>query len=254
MGNEKLNSTMRSNSAPRLDSVGIATLVGVAMMVLISLWNVWNLNRLSLRVVQIENAMARRTQPPGPDPNKIHTVAIAGAQAKGPETAPITIVEFSDFQCPFCRRVEPTLKQIETTYKEHVRIVWKHLPLSFHKDAAGAALAAEAAAKQGKFWEFHDRLFADQTKLGSDDLKQHAKDLNLDMKRFEADLQNSGEDQKKIDTDVAEANALGIQGTPGFFINGRFISGAQPYEVFAKIIDEELTKRGVAVPSKSSTE
>src|SRR5215510_12880680 len=189
MGNEKLNSTMRSNSAPRLDSVGIATLVGVAMMVLISLWNVWNLNRLSLRVVQIENAMARRTQPPGPDPTTIHTVAIAGAQAKGPETARITIVEF---------------------------------------------------------WEFHDRLFADQAKLGHEDLKQHAKDLGLDTNRFEADLQNSGADQKKIDSDVAEANALGIQGTPGFFINGRFVSGAQPYEVFAKIIDEELTKRGVA--------
>ena len=111
--------------------------------------------------------MARRTQPPGgPDPNKIHTVAIASAQVKGPETAPITIVEFSDFQCPFCARVEPTLKQIQDTYKDNVRIVWKHLPLSIHKEAAGAALAAEAAAKQGKFWEFHDVLFANQKKLG----------------------------------------------------------------------------------------
>jgi len=253
--NDKLNPTMRSNSSPqpRLDSVGIATLAGVAIVVLISLLNVWNLNRLSLRVVQIENAMARRTQPPGgPDPNKIHTVAIAGAQAKGPETAPITIVEFSDFQCPFCRRVEPTLKQIEDAYKGQVRIVWKHLPLSFHKEAAGAALAAEAAAKQGKFWEFHDRLFADQTKLGPEDLNQHAKDLSLDMKRFETDLQNSGEEKKRIDADVAEATALGIKGTPGFFINGRFVEGAQPYEVFAKIIDEELAKRGVTRPSTSS--
>ncbi|HKE86435.1 MAG TPA: thioredoxin domain-containing protein [Vicinamibacterales bacterium] len=242
-----------TSASPRFDSMALATFVGVVVMLIISAINVWNLRQLADRVDTIEAAV-RPARPTGPDPKRIHTVNTAGAPAKGPETAPVTIVEFSDFQCPFCRRVEPTLKQIESTYKERVRMVWKHLPLSFHKDAAGAALAAEAAAKQGKFWEFHDRLFADQTKLGSDDLKQHAKDLSLDMKRFEADLQNSGADQKKIDSDVAEANALGIQGTPGFFINGRFVSGAQPYEVFAKIIDEELTKRGVAVPSKSSTE
>ena len=163
----------------------------------------------------------------------------------------MTIVEFSDFQCPFCARVVPTLKQIQDTYKDNVRIVWKHLPLEIHKDAVGAALAAESAAKQGKFWEFHDRLFVDRTKLGPEDLKQHAKDLGLDMPRFETDLQNS-EDKKRIDDDVAEAQKLGIAGTPGIFINGRFVQGAQPYEVFEKIINEELTKRVCQYRRRSS--
>src|SRR5262245_41542419 len=242
--------TGQDHSKP-FDSLALVTLGGVFVMLIISLVNVWNVKQLRDRVGTIEAALSP-AKPAGPDPDRIHAVNTAGAQAKGPETAPVTIVEFSDFQCPFCRRVTPTLKQIEDTYKDNVRIVWKHLPLSFHKDAAGAALAAEAAGKQGKFWEFHDRLFADQTKLGPEDLKQHAKDLSLDMKRFETDLQNGGEEKKRIDADVAEANALGIKGTPGIFINGRFVEGAQPYEVFAKIIDEELAKRGVARPSTSS--
>jgi protein-disulfide isomerase len=164
----------------------------------------------------------------------------------------VTIVEFSDFQCPFCARVVPTIRQIENTYQGKVRIVWKHLPLPIHKDAVSAAVAAEAAGKQGKFWEFHDRLFANQDKLGPDDLKQHAKDLELDMSRFETDLLNV-DGKKKIDADVAEAGALSLSGTPGFFINGRFLSGAQPFETFAKIIDEELLKLNLAVPPRPSS-
>jgi protein-disulfide isomerase len=163
----------------------------------------------------------------------------------------VTIVEFSEFQCPFCARVAPTLRQIEDTYQGKVRIVWKHLPLAIHKDAVGAALAAEAARKQGKFWEYHDRLFANQSRLGPDELKLYAKDLQLDLERFEADLLNGGE-KKRIEADVAEARKLGINGTPGIFINGRFINGAQPFERFAAIIDQELTRLNVAVPSPSS--
>jgi protein-disulfide isomerase len=244
--------TSSSSSSPtRFDTVALATLVGIVFMMALAAVNLWNLNRLTARVATIEAALSPRKPPPGPDPKKIHSINIVGAQVKGPANAPVTIVEFSDFQCPFCARVVPTLKQLEDTYKGNVRIVWKHLPLDIHKDAVGAARAAEVAAKQGKFWEFHDKLFADQKKLGPDDLKQHARELRLDMKRFETDLLNS-EDQKKIDNDVAEAKALGINGTPGIFVNGRFVEGAQPYEVFAKIIDEELTKRGVARPSAST--
>jgi len=245
--------TPTTNSrSPRFDSLALATLGGVVVMLAISLVNVWSLKQLGDRVETIEAAMRPRQS--GPDQTRIHTVKTAGAAAKGPDTAPVTIVEFSDFQCPFCARVEPTLKQIEDTYKNRVRIVWKHLPLTaIHRDAGGAALAAEVAGKQGKFWEFHDRLFADQTKLGPEDLKRHAKDLRLDIARFEADLLKS-EDKKKIEADIAEAKALGIDGTPGIFINGRFVQGAQPFEVFAKIIDEELSKRGVALPSRASSE
>ena len=241
-----------ASSSPRgVDPLAIGTLVAVLAMVAFSFWNVLNTNRLAARVAALETVLNAARQPAGPDPAKVHPVNTVGAQAKGPDRAPVTIVEFSDFQCPFCARVVPTLEQIEDTYKGSVRIVWKHLPLPIHKEAVGAAVAAEAAGKQGKFWEFHDMLFADQAKLGADDLKQHAQTLQLDMSRFEADLLNADE-QKKIDTDVAEAKALGIMGTPGIFINGRFVAGAQPFEVFAKVIDEELEKQHLPVPAKPS--
>lgn len=240
-----------SPSKPRLDMLGLATLLGVIVMLTISAMNVWNVQRLGERVAKVEASLGggRRS---GPDPNRVHTINTAGAPTKGPDAAAVTIVEFSEFQCPFCARVVPTLKQIEDTYQDRVRIVWKHLPLPNHKDAVGAALAAEAARKQGKFWEYHDTLFANQNRLGPDDLKQHAKDLQLDLKRFEADLLNTDE-KKKIEADVAEANKLGITGTPGIYINGRFIAGAQPFETFAKIIDEELSKRNLPIPSRPSS-
>ena len=238
-----------SPTPPRLDLLGVATLVGVIGMLAIAGMNVWNVSRLAQRVAKIEAAITPKRS--GPDVTKLHTVTTDGAPAKGPETAPVTIVVFSEFQCPFCARFVPTLKQIEDTYQDKVRIVFKHLPLDIHKDAVGAALAAEAARKQGKFWEYHDRLFADQKRLGPEDLKQHAKDLQLDLKRFEADMRNE-DDKRRIDADVAEAGTLGIGGTPGVFINGRFIAGAQPFPTFAKTIDEELTKRNVAVPSNPS--
>jgi len=130
--------------------------------------------------------------------------------------------------------------------------VWKHLPLSIHENAAGAALAAEAARNQGKFWEYHDQLFANQDKLGMDDLTQYAKELRLDMLRFEKDMLDP-DTKKRIDADVAEARTLGVSVTPSTFINGRFVRGAQPFETFAKIIDEELTKLNLLVPSKPSS-
>ena len=247
----KMPSRSNTPSPQGIDTIALATLIGIVAMMAIAAVNVWSLRGLDARVSAIEAAINPK-RPEGPDPKKIHTLNIAGAQARGPQTAAVTIVEFSDFQCPFCKRVEPTLKQVESTYKDHIRIVWKHLPLEIHKDAAGAARAAEVAAKQGKFWEYHDLLFADQKKLGLEDLKQHAKALGLDMARFEADLLNT-EDQKRIDADVAEAKALGIQGTPGIFINGRFVAGAQPYEVFETIINEELAKHGMPVPPKASS-
>jgi protein-disulfide isomerase len=241
----------KASSPSRSDPLALATLAGLVVILAISMVNVWNLRRLAERVAAVEAQIGPRL-PEGPDPSRTYTLNIAGASSKGPDNAPVTIVEFSDFQCPFCARAVPTLKQIEDTYKGRVRIVWKHLPLAIHKAAIPAALAAEAAGNQGKFWEFHDRLFASQNKLEQEDLKQYATDLGLEMSRFNADLQNSDE-RKKIDTDAAEARSLGISGTPGFFINGRFVSGAQPFEIFAKIIDEELTKRNVPIPSKPSS-
>ena len=123
------------------------------------------------------------------------------------------------------------------------------MPLAMHKDAMGAHLASVAAERQGKFWEFHDKLFASQSQLKLDDLKRHARALGLDMNRFEKDLVDL-EIKKRVETDMAEARALGVTGTPGFFVNGRFLNGAKPFEDFAALIDAELTRLGLPVPSK----
>jgi protein-disulfide isomerase len=133
-----------------------------------------------------------------------------------------------------------------------VRIVWKHLPLDMHKNAMGAHLAAVAAEKQGKFWEFHDKLFANQQQLNLDAYKRYARELKLDVARFDKDLADL-ENKKKIDADKAEATALGITGTPGFFVNGRFLSGAKPFEEFAKAINAELGRLNLPVPPGAPT-
>ena len=127
-------------------------------------------------------------------------------------------------------------------------IVWKHLPLtSIHQYAMGAAIASEAAHNQGKFWEYHDKLFANQQKLTPDDLKQYAKDVGLDVNRFEADLANPAVKQR-VQNDMSEVNGLGITGTPAFFVNGHYLSGAQPFDGFARVINSELTKLKLAIP------
>jgi len=243
-----------SSSMQKLDPLTLTTLAAVIVMLAISLMNMWNLNRvanaLGERVTRLEEAVSGA---PGPDPKRTYTVRIDGAPTKGAETAPVTIAEFSEFQCPFCLKVDPTIKRLADVYKGQVRIVWKHLPLSsIHQNALNAALAAEAARNQNKFWEYHDKLFANQKKLDVESLKQYASDLKLDMARFEKDRLDP-EIRKKVEADVAEANALGVSSTPSFFINGRFVRGAQPFETFAKVIDEELTKRNLPVPPKPST-
>ena len=131
-----------------------------------------------------------------------------------------------------------------------MRLVWKHLPLDIHKDAPAAHLASVAAQKQGKFWEFHDKLFANQRKIKMDDLKQYAQELGLDMARFDKDMLNL-ENKKSIDVDSAEAASMGLTGTPGFFINGRYLRGAKPFADFAKLINAELTRRNIPLPPEA---
>ena len=119
-----------------------------------------------------------------------------------------------------------------------------------HKDAPAAHAASMAAHKQGKFWEFHDKIFANQKQLKMDNLKQYAQELGLDMAKFEKDLVDFG-NKKLIDADKAEAASMGVTGTPGFFINGRFLRGAKPFEDFAKLINAELTRLGIPVPAEA---
>ena len=172
--------------------------------------------------------------------------------AKGPAGAPITVVEFSDFQCPFCARVGPTLKKLEETYKDKIRIVFRDLPLlNNHKNAGVAAEAAQCANDQGKFWEMHDRLFANQAKLSAPELKEHAVAVGLTADTFNQCL-DSGKYTAEWKKDSEEAGKLGLSGTPAFFINGRLLSGAQPYEAFAQVIDEELALAESKKPAAGS--
>jgi len=187
-------------------------------------------------------APAQRQQaarPNRPDPDKRYEVNTAGSPARGPENAAIEIVEFSDFQCPFCGRVTPTLKQVEETYGEKVRIVFKHLPLSIHAKAPAAHAAAEAAHRQGKFWEMHDLIFANQREMSPEKYREYAEQLGLNLDQFDRDFADPAI-KKKVDADAQEASTLLVRGTPGFFINGRFLSGAQPFSAFQRMIDEEL--------------
>ena len=241
--------------------VRLAILIAVVALIVITGMNLYEIRRrrteLNDQLGQLAAALNTRPanpanpaapDPTGPDPKKVYTVKTEGAPSLGPKTAPIKIAEFSDFQCSYCSTVGPTLKQITEVYKDKVQIVWKNLPLpSIHKNAMGAALASEAAHRQGKFWEMHDKLFQDPGKLGLEDLKQYAKELGLDTAQFERDLL-SPEIKKRVGEDMGEARSLGISGTPTFFINGRFLEGAQPFGDFAKIINAELQRLNLPVP------
>jgi protein-disulfide isomerase len=161
--------------------------------------------------------------------------------SRGTQGAPVTIVAFSDFQCPFCARVVPALKQIEARYKDRVRFVFRHFPLSSHADAAAAAEAAECAREQGKFWEMHDALFAHRDSLKRKDLDRRASELRLDAGAFAACL-DSGRNAARWRADKEAGTGYGVEGTPTFFVNGRFMDGAQPFDRFARVIDEELAR------------
>lgn len=189
------------------------------------------------------------------EPPRVKLESLAGP-TKGPESAPITIVEYADFQCPYCTRALASLKQVEEKYAGKIRIVFRDFPLSqIHPFAAKAAEAGACANDQGKFWPMHDKLFTNQTKLAVTDLKQHATDLGLDAAAFGACL-DSGQHAAEIKKSVEEGQRYGLSGTPSFFINGRLIVGAQPYDSFAQVIDEELERTpaapAVAASSKKS--
>ena len=141
---------------------------------------------------------------------------------------------------------------MKKVYGDKVRVVWKNLPLSMHQNAGPAAVASMAAHEQGKFWEYHDKLFANQAKLKKDDLLAYARELKLDMARFEEAI-NGAKLKAAVDADASEAEKLGLSGTPAFFINGRFLNGAKPFAEFAKVINEELAKQGLPVPPEAAS-
>jgi protein-disulfide isomerase len=169
-------------------------------------------------------------------------VADGGRPARGADKAPIEMIEFSDFQCPFCQRANPTVEQVLKTYGDKIRFVYRHYPLPNHPNARPAAEASACAEAQGKFWEYHDRLFANPTKLADADLKAHAAALGLDTAKFNSCVDNH-QQKPGVDKDMADGEAVGVNGTPAFFINGRAVEGAQPFEAFKRVIDEELAQK-----------
>jgi len=169
-------------------------------------------------------------------------VEIAGHPSRGPANAPVTIVEFSDFECPYCSGIFPTLKRVEDTYKDKIRIVYRQFPLNnIHPNAQKAAEASLCANEQNKFWQLHDSMFGDQKNLTVDDLKAKAVALSMNAATFNTCL-DSGKHAAAVRASLEEGNRLGVDGTPALFINGRYLGGNQPYDAIAKIIDDELTR------------
>lgn len=168
-------------------------------------------------------------------------IAVDSAPARGPAKGDVTIVEYGDFQCPFCLRSRPVIKQVMDTYPEQVRLVYKHFPLSFHREAMNAHRAAEAAREQDKFWEMHDRIFQSPTDLAAETMRKHAETLGLDLAKFDEAVK-SERVQKRIAADQEEGRKVGVRGTPAFFVNGKYIAGAQPFDAFKREVDAALGK------------
>lgn len=189
---------------------------------------------------------SKEPPPPAADPNdnKIFPVPVGGSPVKGPQTALVTVIEFADYQCPFCKRVEVSIDRLLQEYPTDVRLVFKQQPLSFHVHAEPAAeLALEARAQRGDkgYWIAHDKLFASQPALENTNLLDIARNMGLDEGRVSTAILTK-KHKATIDAESKMGNGFGAQGTPTFFVNGRKITGAQPYEKFKQIVDEEIPK------------
>jgi protein-disulfide isomerase len=199
--------------------------------------------------VMLPGAPAAPDAPPGEDPNRVYTIPVPAASAapsRGPASAPVTIQIFSDFQCPFCSRVEPTVTQFMQQYEGRVRLIWRNYPLPFHQNAMPAAEAsAEVFHQRGAeaFWQYHDTLFAHQQELDRAHLEQFAQEIpGIDMAAFRAALDNHTH-QAEIQADMNAVTTAGAQiGTPSFFVNGRLLQGAQPIGAFTAAIDRALAE------------
>ncbi len=182
------------------------------------------------------------------EPDRVQVAAIGPAQ--GPANAPVTIVEFSDFQCPYCARLIPTLDQVKQQYGDKVRIVFRQFPLGNHQHAQKAAEASLCANDQGKFLQMHDAMFQNQQALAVDALKAKAVELGMTAEAFNACL-DSGKYANQVQSDMQEGTVAGVSGTPAMFVNGRFINGAVPLEQLTKVIDDELRRKGIATTTAS---
>jgi len=199
------------------------------------------LNKLK-SIEQKQEQMARFFQPRRPtiDWNKVYKIPIGSSYIRGKKDAKVTIVEFSDFQCPYCAKLQPTLKKVLKTFPNDVKLVYKDFPLSFHKYAKMAARAARAAGEQGKFWEMHDLIFESFSALNEEKFKEFAKKLNLDMDKFLKDFKSDKYD-KLIQADINLGRSVGVTGTPTLFINGKRVRN-RSFEALKTTIEEYLKK------------
>lgn len=194
---------------------------------------------LFLESLRSQGKVVVRLQPPAVVRVEVTT---EGAPIRGAVDGPVTIVEFSDFECPFCKQSHPTVKQVLERYPGKVRLAYRDFPLdSIHPQARRAAEAGRCAKDQGKFWEYHDLLFTQSPQLALEDLRRYAGQVGLDVAKFDGCLA-AGAHKAAVQRDLDEGNRLGITGTPAFFINGRTLSGAQPLEAFTRLIEEELAR------------
>jgi protein-disulfide isomerase len=195
---------------------------------------------VSVLIVAIAVISASGNQPPEEISNE--DLVKKNSNVLGSRDAKVTIVEFSDFQCPACGSAQPVVKDIIAEYGDKILFVYRHFPIiTAHPYALKAAEAAEAAGEQGKFWEYHDVLFENQEELKDDDLKKYAKEIGLDMKKFENALK-TGKFKDKVTADMDDGDKFGVSATPTFFVNGEVHRGALTFEEFKELIDKELAK------------
>jgi protein-disulfide isomerase len=191
------------------------------------------------------------------DKNKIN-ILVTSARAqinlndtpvRGPAGAPVTIVEYADYECPYCQQAQPALDQLESAYKGKIAFAYKDLPLPMHPHAQKAAEAAQCAGAQNKYWEYHDYLLKTK-QLEVPELKNAARQLNLDMKQFDTCF-DSGVRAEAVRATIDEAQKLGLQGTPAFFINGRYVSGVLSFEQLKQLVDDELNRSSAQTASNA---
>lgn len=200
------------------------------------------------KLEKIEKDIAARpaapaAQRPQIDPNKVYDIPVGNSAVRGPKSAPVTIVMFSDFQCPFCAQSAPVVEQVLAAYPNDVNFVMKQFPLrQIHPNADPAARAAIAAGKQGKFWEMHDELYKNSRNLTPETIKGIAEKLGLDMKKFEAD-QSSDEVKKQVEEEMALGAKSDVRGTPSFFVNGK-VAQNRTLDGFKAQVDAALKAKG----------
>lgn len=235
-----------------LAGIALVSLVGFifSMSLLRSGVTIGTTNKISSQVAGAENnANTKPSQPTNTAPTNtapaepVDIKVTNDDHIRGDKNAKVTLVEYSDFQCPFCQRHASTMDKVLADYKGKVRLVFRHFPLSFHQYAQKAAEASECVAELGgndKFWKFHDLVFEKQDQLNFDNLKQWAKDIGLNSSKFNSCL-DSGKYASKVQNDLNEGTQFGVEGTPATFVNGEMISGAQPYETFKAKIDSFIS-------------